>query len=108
MERQELALCKAADVQDGCALRVELDGRAPLAVYHLDGEYYASDDTCSHGEASLSEGTLEDGQVECSWHSGRFCLKTGSALTFPAILPIRVYPVSVRDGTVYIRPEADT
>jgi nitrite reductase/ring-hydroxylating ferredoxin subunit len=104
----ELALCKAADVEEGCALRVALDGHAPFAVYRSDGEYYVSEDTCTHGEASLSEGVVEDGQVECPWHSGRFCLKTGSALTFPAIVPIRVYPVSIKDGTVCIRPEADT
>ncbi len=101
----ELRLCRVDAIEDGQALRVEVDGRPPLAVYHLDGEFYVSDDTCSHGAASLSEGTVEGGQVECPWHSGRFCLITGAALTFPAITPIRVYPAIVKNGMVFINPE---
>ena len=103
----ELRLCRVDAIEDGEALRVEVDGRPPLAVYHLDGEFYVSDDTCSHGGASLSEGFVEGGQVECPWHSGRFCLKTGAALNFPAITPIRVYPAIVKDGIVFISPEQD-
>lgn len=98
-----LRLCPAAAVADGEALRVEIPGRPPLAVYQLRGTFYVSDDTCSHGEASLSEGMLnDDGRIECPWHTGSFCLKTGEALTSPASEPIRVYPASVRDGGVYI------
>ena len=100
-----LHLCRVDAVEDGEALRVEVAGRPPLAVYHLDGAFYVTDDTCSHGNASLSEGTFEDGQVECPWHVGRFCLKTGSALTFPAITPIRAYKTFVKDGEVFIHPE---
>lgn len=103
-----LRLCRVDAVEDGEALRVEVEGRPPLAVYHLDGEFYVSDDTCSHGDASLAEGFAENGQVECPWHSGRFCLKTGSALTFPAVEPIRVYKPIVRDGEVFIIPESET
>ncbi len=104
----ELRLCAVSALDDGDALRVEIDGHAPFAVYHLDGEFFASDDTCSHGDASLSEGNLEDGRIECPWHSGSFCLRTGAAMTFPAVTPIRVYPTTVRDGAVYIQPQRDT
>jgi nitrite reductase/ring-hydroxylating ferredoxin subunit len=100
-----LHLCRVDAVEEGEALRVEVEGRAPLAVYHLDGAFYVTDDTCSHGNASLSEGSFEDGQVECPWHVGRFCLKTGSALTFPAITPIRAYKTFILNGEVFIHPE---
>jgi nitrite reductase/ring-hydroxylating ferredoxin subunit len=100
----ELLLCRTDAVEDGEALRVEVDGRPPLAVYFVDGEYFVSDDTCSHGEASLSEGSVEGAQIECPWHSGKFCLRTGEALNFPAVTPIRVYPVIVRDGAIFIQP----
>ena len=100
-----LRLCAVDALEDGDALRIEIEGRSPLAVYHLDGEYYVSDDLCTHGDASLSEGTLEDGRIECPWHSGSFCLKTGAALTFPAVTPIRVYPAIVRDGAIFIQPK---
>ena len=100
-----LHLCRVDAVEDGEALRVDIEGRAPLAVYHLDGAFYVTDDTCSHGNASLSEGSFEDGQVECPWHVGRFCLKTGSALTFPAVTPIRAYKTFILNGAVFIHPE---
>jgi nitrite reductase/ring-hydroxylating ferredoxin subunit len=101
-----LRLCLAADVADGEIRRVELEGHTPLAVYNVGGTLFVSDDTCSHGEASLSEGMLtEDGRIECPWHTGSFCLRTGEALTSPADVPIRVYPVALENGTVYIHDE---
>lgn len=98
----ELRLCRVDAVEDGEGLKVEVEGRAPLAVFLLDGEFFVTDDTCSHGEASLSEGTVENGYVECPWHTGRFCLKTGNALTFPAVTPVRVYKTVVREGEIFI------
>ena len=100
----ELRLCRIDALEEGEPLRVEIEGRLPLAVYFVDGEYFVSDDTCSHGEASLSEGTLDGAEIECPWHSGKFCLRTGSALNFPAVSPIRVYPAVVRDGELFIQP----
>ena len=99
-----LELCWVDAIEDGEALRVEIEGWPALAVYRVDGEFYVSDDTCSHGAASLSEGSIDGTQIECPWHSGRFCLKTGAALTFPAETAIRVYPAIVRDGAVFIDP----
>ncbi|HVZ45811.1 MAG TPA: bifunctional 3-phenylpropionate/cinnamic acid dioxygenase ferredoxin subunit [Ramlibacter sp.] len=103
----ELALCKTADVDEGGAVQVTVEGYKPFAVYRVEGEFYVSDDTCTHGEASLSEGSVEGAEVECPWHSGRFCLKTGTALTFPAVVAVRVYPVKVREDTIFINPDAD-
>jgi nitrite reductase/ring-hydroxylating ferredoxin subunit len=95
-----------ADVAEGEARRVEVDGLPPLAVYRLDDQFYVSDDTCTHGDASLSEGMLhEDGRIECPFHTGSFCLRTGEALTSPASVPIRVYPVRLQDGDVCITTE---
>lgn len=98
-----LRLCQVDDIFGDEGLRVEVEGHAPFAVFCVDGAYFVSDDTCSHGNASLSEGTVERGQVECPWHSGRFCLKTGAALTFPAVAPIRVYPALEKDGAIFIQ-----
>ena len=103
---QAVRVCRVADVAAGDVLRVDVDGYPPLAVYNVDGTIYVSDDTCSHGEASLSEGMLTpDGRIECPWHTGSFCLRTGEALTSPASEPIRVYSATVRDGAVYFQPE---
>jgi len=103
-----LKLCRADAIEEGEALRVEVAGRPALAVFHVKGQFYTTNDTCSHGDASLTEGFVEGEQVECPWHSGRFCLKTGSALTFPAVEPIKVYSTLVRDGDVYIHIEGES
>ena len=69
----ELRLCRVDAVEDGEGLKVDIEGRAPLAVFLLDGEFFVTDDTCSHGDASLSEGMVsEDGRIECPWHTGSF------------------------------------
>lgn len=102
-----IRLCSAADVQHGEAIRVELVGRNPIAVFHVNDEFFATDDTCSHGDASLAEGFFDGEYVECPWHSGRFCLKTGAALTFPAEVPIRVYTTLVLEGDIFINSESD-
>ena len=97
-----IALIEADFVEPGTVLRVDMDGFPPLAVFNLDGVYFVCDDTCSHGEASLSEGTIEGDRIECPWHNGQFCIRTGTALTPPAVRPSAVYPVTLKDGIVFI------
>ena len=89
-------------MEEDVGLRVKIDGHEPFAVFRVDGDFFVTDNSCSHGNASLWEGTVEDGHVECPWHSDTFCLKTGTALTFPAVTPIRVYPAHLKDGGVFI------
>jgi nitrite reductase/ring-hydroxylating ferredoxin subunit len=81
---------------------VRLAIRPAVAVFNLDGAFYAIDDTCSHAESSLAEGYVEDGTVECILHFARFCIKTGAALSAPAVDPVRTYPVKVEDGVVLV------
>lgn len=69
------------DIDDGEALKVpaEITGHGDaIAVFRDAGAYYALDDTCSHGQASLSEGWIEDGEVECPLHSARFLPEIGA------------------------------
>ncbi|MFO1218741.1 MAG: non-heme iron oxygenase ferredoxin subunit [Burkholderiaceae bacterium] len=80
-----------------------LPGGHKLALYRLDGEVYATDDTCTHGAASLSEdGSIEGSFVECSWHNGRFDIRTGAACTMPCTEPLRSWPVRIIDGQVCV------
>jgi nitrite reductase/ring-hydroxylating ferredoxin subunit len=97
-----LTLCKAEDITSGESLLVELEDYPPLAVFNIAGEYFVINDTCSHGDASLCDGEIEDGEVECPWHNAKFCIKSGKALTFPAIEPQKSYKTWVDDGMVSI------
>jgi p-cumate 2,3-dioxygenase ferredoxin subunit len=96
-------ICAAADVPDDEPLKVELDGRAAIAVYQVQGAFYATDDLCSHGEASLSEGIIEDFQILCPFHMGGFDVRTGEVMAPPCQVPIRAYAVSDVAGVLYAR-----
>ncbi|GAB4381745.1 MAG: hypothetical protein Kow0042_32220 [Calditrichia bacterium] len=76
-----------------------------IALFRLEDGYYAIDDNCSHEEASLAEGEVEDGEVECPRHGARFDIRTGRNLSFPAVIPVKSYPVKVEEGEIYIQVE---
>ena len=95
-------LCCVDDLEENEVLQVELEGIAPLAVYRLSDGYFVTDDTCTHGAASLSDGEIEDGEIECPFHSGCFDIRTGRATEHPCTIPIKVYSVSLSDGGVFV------
>jgi nitrite reductase/ring-hydroxylating ferredoxin subunit len=97
-------LCNAADVAPGNALKVEADGLT-LAVFNLDGEFYVTDDQCTHGPGSLSEGYIECDVVECNFHNGQFNIKTGEVVSPPCMIPIKTYRTVVENGRVLIETE---
>lgn len=73
-----------------------------LLVLNGDDGYYVTDDTCTHAEASLSEGTLDGCEIECPVHGAKFDLKTGEVLSLPAFVPLRTYPVSIAGDEVRV------
>lgn len=85
--------------------RLVVLGDTEVAVFQVDGEFYALDDLCSHAEASLSEGDQRGAIIECPRHGGRFDIKTGKAKHFPAFSAVRTFPVKVEDGAIYIDVE---
>ena len=101
---QRLELCNAADVPVGTALRVEA-GSVVVAVFNLDGEFYVTDDACTHGPGLLSEGFIEGEVVECNFHNGQFNIKTGEVVAPPCMIPIKTYKTVVENGRVLIETE---
>jgi 3-phenylpropionate/trans-cinnamate dioxygenase ferredoxin subunit len=96
------------DVEPGEALALDtaLTGtEEPISIFRDDdGTYYALDDTCSHEDASLADGWVEAGEVECPLHATRFCLRNGQPMCLPATQPVAAHKVEVRDGEVYLFP----
>lgn len=76
--------------------------QAQLALYRSDGEFFVSDNVCTHAYALLSDGFLEDGCIECPLHQARFDIRTGRAMCAPATSDIRVYPVRVDNGDILV------
>ena len=93
---QFVRACSLADVPDGGAVRVLLDG-VPVAIVRSDGEVYAIHDVCSHANVALSEGEVEGRTIECWLHGSRFDLVSGRPTGLPATQPVPVYPVKI-DG----------
>jgi len=94
----------AADIAPGDYASAEVDG-AFVAVYNIDGEFFALNDVCTHDGGVLAGGRIEDHQVICPRHGARFCLRTGRALTPPAYRPVRSYPTRIVDGYVEVGTE---
>ncbi len=95
-------VCRVEDLPDGEVRRVEVE--PPLAVFNVEGVFYAIDDTCSHAKASLSEGDVDPKActVECPFHIAQFDLRTGKPQSLPASKPVRTHTVEIRDGVVTV------
>jgi 3-phenylpropionate/trans-cinnamate dioxygenase ferredoxin component len=94
--------CKTDQLKPGEALRLNLE--PPIAVYRLNDGYYATEDNCSHAQASLAAGDidLDECSVECPYHGSLFDIRSGRVLSLPASRPIKTYPVKVVDDEVLV------
>ena len=99
-----LAICPIAELLPGASRRVPpLFADPAIALFHTeDGEIFAIDDTCSHQDASLADGWLEDCEIECPLHSSRFDLRTGAVDAPPARLPVRTHEVVIQDDVIHV------
>ena len=94
-----------AELPPGAKKLVDLDGRA-IAIFNVDGDYFAIDDVCTHDGGPLAEGELEGAEIRCPRHGARFDVRTGKALCFPAIEPVETLSVEVRGDDIYVSPES--
>jgi nitrite reductase/ring-hydroxylating ferredoxin subunit len=99
--RRRIELCRADEVAVGTPLRVEAEGLV-VAVFNLDGEYFVTDDACTHGPGSLGEGYVDGDVVECNFHGGQFNIRTGEVVAPPCMEPVKTYPARVENGMVVI------
>ena len=98
---QWIDLLAQDDVPEDDVVGVEAGGH-DLAVYGVEGEVYVTDNICTHGHARLCDGFLEDHEIECPLHQGRFDVRSGKAMCAPLTQDIRVYPVKIESGRVWV------
>jgi len=96
-------VCGVDEVPVDDVRRFEVPGRPPIAVFNVAGRFYATDDCCTHMEASLAEGTLDGDVVECPFHGGRFHIPTGEVVSRPPTRALGTHAVQVVDDTVFVR-----
>lgn len=94
-------LIGADELGEGEGRRVQPDGLEAVAVFRVSGAVYAVQDRCTHARASLSEGWLEDHEISCPVHDGRFDVRDGRPLCFPAAIALRTFPVREHGGEIH-------
>ena len=99
-------VCTTAELLPG-EMKVVFDEvtAAPIAVFNLDGDFYAIEDICTHDGGELTGGIIEGHEIECPRHGARFDIRTGAVLCPPAYEPTAKFPVRVEDGVVYTRDD---
>ena len=98
-----LELCPTSDVPEGGVVKVDAAGLT-LAVFNLGSHFYVTDDNCTHGPGSLSEGCVDGDIIECDFHNGAFNIRTGAVVTAPCMVSLRTFHTIVVDGKVFIDP----
>ena len=96
-----ITVASAADIPVGSRRVLRLEDQ-PIAVFHLEDGWYAIDDVCTHDGGPVAEGPLEGSIIECPRHGATFDVKTGAALTFPAVSPVTTYAVRVVGDDVQV------
>ena len=91
---------RVEDLPEGSCKTIELSGGRELALYHVNGEFYASENFCPHKGAPLAAGKLCNHVIECDWHGWQFDVRTGECLTVSE--KISTYEVVIEDGFVKI------
>ena len=95
-------VCNRRDVPEGEALKVESGGTS-VAIFNVDGELFATQDRCTHGDWSLSKGGYLDGDVvECSLHMGQFCVRTGKVKSPPPCVALKIFPIRIEGDDVLV------
>jgi nitrite reductase/ring-hydroxylating ferredoxin subunit len=93
--------CAVDDIAPGEAIALAV--KPPIAVFNVNGEFFATDDTCTHEDSSLADGYIDCDVVECAFHFAKFRIRDGAALTLPATEPLQTYETHVADGAVYVK-----
>jgi nitrite reductase/ring-hydroxylating ferredoxin subunit len=94
-------VCAKSDVTAG-SVKAFAVGANTLAVYNIDGKYYATDDECTHAAASLADGMLDGDVIECCMHMGSFHVPTGAVVQPPCEVPLRTYQVVLKDDDICV------
>lgn len=90
-----------SELKESIPVKLEKSGKT-ICVTRIGDEVFAIDDTCSHAEASLTEGEVSGFKIECWLHGAEFDLRTGEAITLPATVALATYPVKIQENSVTV------
>jgi 3-phenylpropionate/trans-cinnamate dioxygenase ferredoxin subunit len=96
-----VTVAKVREIPPGGVRIVRIDD-VEVAVFHVDGAYYALEDVCTHDGGPLAEGPLDGHVVECPRHGARFDVRTGAVLALPATAPVPTYEVRIQGDDIQV------
>jgi 3-phenylpropionate/trans-cinnamate dioxygenase ferredoxin subunit len=96
-----ITVAKTADIPPGARDVFDVEG-SYIAVFNVGGTYYAVEDVCTHDDGPLAEGDLHGYEIECPRHGARFDIRTGEALSMPAVVDVSWFPVRVEGDDIQI------
>ena len=99
-------VAEVGEIPDPGKTLVEVDGEM-VALFHVEGVFYAIDDVCTHDGGPLADGELRDHKIACPRHGAKFDIRTGAALSMPAVRATRAHDVKIDDGGVWVRLRAE-
>ena len=94
----------ASAMADGENVVVDVDG-TDVAVFKIEGQFYAIEDVCTHDGAEIASGELDGDEIICPRHGARFCVKTGAVKSAPAYEDVACFPVRIEQGKVQVRDD---
>ncbi len=100
------SVAKTSDLPDPGKMLVEVEDRL-VALFHVDGAFYALDDVCTHDGGPLAEGEMDGCQIICPRHGARFDIKTGAALTMPATKATASHEVKIEGDEILVQLSSD-
>jgi nitrite reductase/ring-hydroxylating ferredoxin subunit len=101
-----MTLGNVSDFSEGEIHGAELPSGLPIAIFNIEGEFYATADRCTHGGASfVEEGEIEGYSLECAWHNGTFDVRTGLALTLPCRVTLMTFETKVEGDQLLLNPK---
>jgi len=97
-----ITVADRSSVETGSVIAVKA-GDVDIALYNIDGQFYATHNICTHAHALLSDGWLEGDIIECPLHGGRFEAKTGKGLGAPVTCDIKTFPVRIEGDAIQVK-----
>ena len=93
-------IARKSEISPGTALKAEVNGKE-IAIFNIDGNFYAIDDTCQHRGGPLSEGSCDNHVVTCPWHGWEYDVTTGACLTNSGVSQTK-YDVKVEGDDIFV------
>ncbi|MFO1092461.1 MAG: non-heme iron oxygenase ferredoxin subunit [Planctomycetaceae bacterium] len=98
---QSIKVAAVSEVPAGGRKSIIVD-ELPALLLHIGDDWYCIEDVCTHDGQPLTDGPVADCSITCPRHGAKFDLRTGKAIKMPATEPVRTYPVTIRNGEVYV------